>query len=546
MSSPNISEKIESSPNTTNEKTALETTQSLSISPNHPDSNLHFVTRGKVISDDDGSDETITGYDAGQMRARALLSIGQEKKLFRKIDWHLMPLMSLIYLLKNLDAANAANARIMDKGTDRNILTQLGMTSNDFNFVTTLYYIPYIIAEAPSNLLVKKVLPSRWQSRIMVTWGIALCCHAAVKNKEGLYTARFFLGLFEAGLWPGMLLQMCYWYRPDELARRILYVTVLGYFSTVIGGVLAFAFNGVTTGGLNGWQWLFLTEGIVTVVTGIVVFFALPDFPSGASWLSENEKAFIQARLPGNSPRSAEANFRFREILDVLKDKKIWLFTLCWAFFTIGTTGLTFYQPTVIANLGFTSIARSQLLNIPSAVVSVIVTIIFGLLSDAALVPQPLIPLSFLITLMACYAVLFTFPNTGGVYAATIIATGVSSSWYTVMWPWRVQTTERATGSAFAIAFVNSYGQIGGAVGSQIFNSKYAPHYATSFGVAMGMIGLAIVMNLVTWGFTYKIDNETRRLKRVRVLAGKTNETVLDDVDIHAGEKPRSESGSSA
>ncbi|KAE8449797.1 hypothetical protein EG329_007572 [Mollisiaceae sp. DMI_Dod_QoI] len=537
MSSPDAPEKIERAPNASDEKTVLETETSFPITTSHQNDGLHFVTRGKVVSDDEDSDEAITGYDANQMRARALLSYDEEKKLFRRIDWHLMPLMSLMYLLKNLDAANTANARIMDKGTSRNILTQLHMTANDYNFVTTLYYIPYIIAEAPSNLLVKRVLPSRWQSRIMVTWGIALCCHAAVKNKEGLFTARFFLGLFEAGLWPGMLLQMCYWYRPDELARRILYVTVLGYFSTVIGGVLAFAFNGVTTGGLNGWQWLFLTEGIFTIFTGILAFFFMPDFPSGASWLNENEKAFIQARLPGNSPRSAEANFRFREILDVLKDKKIWLFTLCWAFFTIGTTGLTFYQPTVIANLGFTSIARSQLLNIPSAVVSVIVTIIFGLLSDAALVPQPLIPLSFLITIMACYSVLFTFPNTGGVYAATIIATGVSSSWYTVMWPWRVQTTERATGSAFAIGFVNSYGQIGGAVGSQIFNSKYAPHYATSFGVAMGMVGLAIVMNLVTWGFTYKIDNETRKLKRVRLRAGKTNETVLDDVDIHAGEK---------
>lgn len=114
------------------------------------------------------------------------------------------------------------------------------------------------------------------------------------------------------------------------------------------------------------------------------------------------------------------------------------------------------------------------------------------------------------------------------------------------MWPWRVQTTERATGSAFAIGFVNSYGQIGGAVGSQIFNSKYAPHYATSFGITMGMGGLAIVMNVVTWGFTYKIDYETRRLKRVRFYAAKANETVLDDVDIHADEKSRDESETDA
>jgi hypothetical protein len=105
---------------------------------------------------------------------------------------------------------------------------------------------------------------------------------------------------------------------------------------------------------------------------------------------------------------------------------------------------------------------------------------------------------------------------------------------YTMMWPWRVQTTQGATGSAFAIAFANSYGQIGGAVGTQLFNSRYAPHYATSFGIAMGFIGAAIVMNLITWAFTWRVDVDTRRLKRVRMVAAKRNEAVLDDVDINA------------
>lgn len=83
-----------------------------------------------------------------------------------------------------------------------------------------------------------------------------LCCHAAVKNKEGLYAARFFLGLFEAGLFPGVILQLCYWYRPDEMSRRLLYFYILGNFSTVISGVLAYAFDGVSgKGGLSGWQW---------------------------------------------------------------------------------------------------------------------------------------------------------------------------------------------------------------------------------------------------------------------------------------------------
>jgi hypothetical protein len=116
---------------------------------------------------------------------------------------------------------------------------------------------------------------------------------------------------------------------------------------------------------------LFLVEGLVTVIFGIALFFLLPDcrtsphleiisadlsepVPPTAKWLTEKEKAFVQARLPSNAPRESESNFNFREIILSLKDLKMWLFTLCWAFFTVGTSGLTFYQPTVVANLGFT------------------------------------------------------------------------------------------------------------------------------------------------------------------------------------------------
>ena len=87
-----------------------------------------------------------------------------------------------------------------------------------------------------------------------ISWGIVLLCHAAVTNRQGLYIVRFFLGLFEAGLWPGMLLHMCYWYRPHEIAPRVVFVTLLGNFSPIISGILAFAFNGVNKG-LSGWKW---------------------------------------------------------------------------------------------------------------------------------------------------------------------------------------------------------------------------------------------------------------------------------------------------
>jgi Major Facilitator Superfamily len=183
---------------------------------------FHYVRRGEPL-EDDAISEDIAGYDAARMKARTALTFHQEKKLLRRIDWHIMPIVSIMFLLKNIDYSNASNARIMNGGTPQNILKQLHMSSNDFNWVSTIYYLPYIIAEAPSNLFIKRLLPSKWLSRIVVSWGIVLACHAAVSNKSGLYAARFFLGLAEAGMFPGVILQMTYWYRPDEMSLRLLY-----------------------------------------------------------------------------------------------------------------------------------------------------------------------------------------------------------------------------------------------------------------------------------------------------------------------------------
>ncbi|KAK6442612.1 hypothetical protein LTR95_001163 [Oleoguttula sp. CCFEE 5521] len=253
--------------------------------------------------------------------------------------------------------------------------------------------------------------------------------------------------------------------------------------------------------------------------------------------VSEKERAFIQARLPINSPRSSEKGFDWAEIKRTFKDIRLWLFLGVWGFYTVGTTGLTFYQPSVIVNLGFTSIAQAQLLNLPPAIFSCMLVIFFGWLASTATVPLPAIPFSFMISIMACYAVEYTYPNVGGVYAATLLAGGFSTAWYIMMWPWRVQTINGATGSAFAIAFANSYGQIGGAVGAQLFNSRYAPRYETSFAIAMGFVGMAIIMVLITWYVTGRTDIELRRIRRARIQATKRGDAIVEQLPHPAGEK---------
>jgi predicted MFS family arabinose efflux permease len=299
---------------------------------------------------------------------------------------------------------------------------------------------------------------------------------------------------------------------------------------------------------LSGWQYLFLFEGLVTVVFGVAVIFLLPDcevtipenlgkqvtdhstVPDTARFLTEREKNFIQARLPPNAPRASEANFNLHEIVDSLKDKRLWLFTLIWATFTVGTSGVRFYQPTVIANLGFTTIAQAQLLNLPISILAIFVIGVTGFFADNARLPRPVYPLGIFTIIIACYAVLIVYPSNAAVYAATLIGNACTAAFFPLMWPWRVQTTARATGSAFSIGFVNSYGQIGGAIGPQIFKSKYAPRYRESFASAMALVAACAVVTLVTWWVTQQTEADTRRVKRARMQAEKDNLAVLDDV----------------
>ncbi|KAI8316980.1 MFS transporter prlL [Colletotrichum sp. SAR11_240] len=484
---------------------------------------LTFARRGAQVNETTAVSD-VSGFDADRMRARSLLTAAEEKALMRRVDFRIMTICSLLFLMKNIDADNISNARIMNKGTSRNIMTQLDMTSDEYNLLNVLK-VPYIVLEAPSNLLLKKFRPSAWQSRIMISWGIALLCHVPVSNKGGIYATRFILGAFEAGMFPGVILQMTYWYRPDEMSIRLLYFC---------------------SRGLSGWQWLFLVEGLITIVLGTAVYFLLPDFPPTAKWLSDKEKAFIQARLPANAPRAEEMNFNWSEIVDSLKDRRLWLFTAIWATFTVGTSGVRFYQPTVIANLGFTTIARAQLLNLPISILAIFVIGVTGFFADKGLIPRPLYPLGVFAVILACYGVLVAYPSNGAVYAATLIGNAFTAAFFPLMWPWRVQTTSRATGSAFSIGFVNSYGQIGGAIGPQIFRSKYAPRYQTSFAAAMALVGCCAIITCITWWVTRKTESDTRRLKRARVRAEREGLAVLDDVVDRDLNKKRSDDEESA
>ncbi|KAF3806259.1 putative transporter [Colletotrichum gloeosporioides] len=550
-------------------------------------SHLKFRTaiRGEEISNAFGADEEIS-----RETALTALTAAEERKLIRRVDWRLIPLLSMLYLMKKIDENNASNARIMNKGTSENILTQLGITSDQFGMITILYTVGDVLVKGGQLLTqanVGEIGPLHF-SRDSVKPGLEenQSFPVAVKNYDNLTNSHFLLsgeandvisdcqgpyhGLHlssdqprrtlhrafltwtgelnetrklkylcsclsmfqaEAGMFPAIILQLTYWYRPDEIAVRLVWIFTVGNVAGIIGGILAYAFHLVSGAyDISGWQWLFIVEGALTIVLAFVVWFFLPDFPATTKWLSPTEKAFLQARLPQNSPRAVERNFVFKEILTTLRDKRLWLFTLSWALMTTGSSGVKFYQPTIISNMGFSGIATAQILNIPMSVVTIALLLGSGWASNKARIPVPLFPISSCVITVACYSVLVAYPHDIGVYIAMIIGNAFSIAWFPMMWSWRSQTVNGATGSAFAIGFVNSYGQIGDAIGPQMFQDVYEPRYQLPFGLAMGLVSLCGVTNGYTWWVTRQTERDTRRHKLARLQAKLQNQAVLDDV----------------
>lgn len=167
------------------------------------------------------------------------------------------------------------------------------------------------------------------------------------------------------------------------------------------------------------------------------------------------------------------------------------------------------------------------------SILGIIVIAASGYFADKSHFPRPIYPLMVYVVVLVCYGVMVAYPSDGGVYAATLVGNAFVTAFYPLMWPWRVQTTAHATGSAFSIGFVNSYGQIGGAIGPQIFRAKYAPRYRQSFTAAMACVGAGLVVTLITWWVTRHTERDTRRLKRARLDASKKGMTVLEDVVDH-------------
>jgi ACS family tartrate transporter-like MFS transporter len=284
-----------------------------------------------------------------------------ERATIRTVAWRLLPLVFLLYLLSLIDRVNVGFAALT-------MNQQLGFTPYTYSLGVAAFFIGYIPCEIPSNLIMERIGARRWIGRIAITWGLAASAMALVSGENSFLFVRFLLGVAEAGLFPGMLLYLTYWF-PRAYRARVNAALVLAIpASGAIGGPVATSLlelNGVF--GLDGWKWMFLAEGIPTVLLGFVVLRLLTDRPANATWLPPENRAWLEATM-ARERASVEAVHSELSVLRGLVDPRVWL--LCFTYFAFGTISYSmgYFLPLIVKGWGVSNFAVGWVVAVPSLV----------------------------------------------------------------------------------------------------------------------------------------------------------------------------------
>src|ERR1700750_2775641 len=280
-----------------------------------------------------------------------------EISTIRAISWRLIPFLVLAYFLSYLDRVNLGFAALtMNK--------ELNFSPTVFSWGAGIFFIGYFLFEVPSNLALEKFGASRWIARIMITWGIISALMAVVSGVWSFYTVRFLLGVAEAGFFPGIILYLTYWYPAEYRARFLAAFAIAVPVSTVIGAPISGLLLGLDGAmGLKGWQWLFIFEGIPSVVLGIITWFYLTDRPEKADWLSAEQKAWLKAKL--DAELAAKQAVKHLSLGEALSSPKVLALSAIYFGFVGALYGMQFWLPQIVKAFGLTNAQTGFVTAIP-------------------------------------------------------------------------------------------------------------------------------------------------------------------------------------
>jgi MFS family permease len=296
-----------------------------------------------------------------------------EAETMRKVTWRIIPFLIVCYLLALIDRGNIGMAALQ-------MNDDLGISKKVFGFAGSLFFIAYFFFEVPSNLALQKYGARKWIARIMITWGMVSAGTAFVQGQNSLFFMRFLLGAAEAGFFPGVVLYLTYWfpaaYRARIIATFMVAVPMGGFIGSPLSALLLQA-DGLF--GMRGWHWLFILEGLPTVLLGFVCLFFLTDRPEQAKWLSEEQRNWLSTRI--EKERNEKKSVARMSVWKLFRTKEVLGMALVCSAASAAGSVLNIWQPQLLKSFGL-SVMQTGLVNSVPYVIASVLMILWGRHSD--------------------------------------------------------------------------------------------------------------------------------------------------------------------
>ncbi|MGB0132086.1 MFS transporter [Chlorobium sp.] len=384
-----------------------------------------------------------------------------EPAAYRKAAWRLVPFLFFCYILAYLDRVNVGFAKLQ-------MSRDLGLGDIAYGTGAGIFFIGYLLFEVPSNIILSKVGARIWIARIMITWGIVASLQLFVSDEHAFYLLRFLLGVAEAGFFPGIILYLTIWFPSEYRARMVAWfmtaVAIAGVVGGPVSGAILEAMDGF--GGLQGWQWLFVLEGLPSAAMGVVVLFYLDDSPRDASWLDTEEKDLLMRRAALDGERrlgGAEEHTAGY----AMKNPKVWGFSGVYFLVVMGLYGISFWLPQII---GDTITSDERAIGWISAIpwlAAAVAMVLNGVHSDRSGERRWHVAAPCLVAATAF--ALSAMPQSGGWYGIVALSVATAGIMSALSCFWSLPSSMLGgTAAAAGIAVINSFGNIAGYVSPEL------------------------------------------------------------------------------
>ncbi|TEB20276.1 MFS general substrate transporter [Coprinellus micaceus] len=377
----------------------------------------------------------------------------------RKIDWRMLPLLGFVYSISLIDRTNLGVARIA--GMQQDLHLDIG---ERYSIASMVYFPPYILLEVPGNVILRWLGARSWITICVVGWGAAQTGMAFVPTWGVLCLTRVLLGAFEAGFFPAMAFIITTWYKRAEVQKRLAVFYLTAILLTGFSSILAYGLQLIgDRGGLRGWRWIFLIEGLLTISLGVVTWFYIPDFPDKNTFLTKEETKLVLDRIEADRQDSLPDPMTGKKILKHMADPFLWSCAFMFMSSTMPAYTIAFFTSILLQGMGF-GIRDSLVLGAPPYVAAAISTYVFAWLADRTQRRAFWIFIQSLITITGLFVTAYGKLNGVRYFGLFLINMGASGCIPTIL-------AYRSVSTAIIVAF----GGVGGIFSTLVFRQKDYP-----------------------------------------------------------------------